>query len=310
MKLAKLMLAAGLSAILGFAAATASHALDATDLIRNNEAAEHYVSYRGLKYADISVGGRTTRAHFKIVHLKPDSTRTEYFDPKELSGIIAIEKGSDSWKYLPSTKRWQHNKWELSNEKLSLALKNYNVVSDGKQNPVAGRQAYVVKLMPKKKGNPSETIWIDAQCYITLKSELRNSSGSLISVSAFESIKIEPGNITESVFDVKSDSDSSDSTPKLGFEIVKPRYVPKGYSLAQVSNVPIGQSYAAHLMYTNGINTISVFERKRSRDNSDANMPGLGKWAHMVRFSKGKITFTIISDIDKREVQKIANSLK
>lgn len=309
MKLPRLTLAAGLAGVLSLALSVPAFTLDPLDLVRKSEAADERVSYRGLKYADIVVGKKTTRAHFKVVHRKPGKTRTEYFAPSELTGIITIEHGSDSWHFLPAQQKWQHRKWQLMPERVNLALKNYRAINKGRDS-VAGRSTYVIRLAPKKRGNPSETIWIDSQYYLPLKNELRNSSGELISVSAFREIQFEPKDIRDSVFEVKPDvGHPNNPVPDLGFNIVKPKYVPKGYVLAQTSTVPIGDYYAAHLMYTNGINTISIFERKRG-GKDDGNPPGFGKWANVLRFDRGKITFTIISDIDKRELEKIKNSLK
>ncbi|HOP81479.1 MAG TPA: MucB/RseB C-terminal domain-containing protein, partial [Armatimonadota bacterium] len=97
--------------------------------------------------------------------------------------------------------------------------------------------------------------------------------------------------------------------PDLGFKVVKPKYIPKGYSFVQTTTVPVTKDvYAAHLMYTNGINTISIFERKRDK-NSDK-WDDRGNMANVVRFDHGQVTFTIIGDISKAELQKIANSLK
>ena len=307
MEPARLMLAAALIVLLGPALAMPNQAQAPPDLVRKSLSAERSVSYRGIKYADIWLGGRIIRAHFKILHQKPNRTRTEYFAPPELSGIVTIERGSESWHFLPSQQKWQHYKWELAPERIDLALENHRAIVSG-QGTVAGRTAYAVLLLPKKRGNPSVKIWIDAHYYVVLKSELRNSAGAPISISAFRQIAFEPKDISDSAFDVRLDIRPPDNpVRKLGFEVVKPKYLPKGYSFVRMSTLEFDGKNAAHLMYTNGINTISIFERKRGgRD--------FGPWkagiANVLRFDRGNITFTIISDIDKREMRKIADSLR
>ncbi|HOK54567.1 MAG TPA: MucB/RseB C-terminal domain-containing protein [Armatimonadota bacterium] len=309
MGLARLQLIAGLIVLFGLSVAGIYAAMDPAEIVRKSQNADKYVSYRGLKYADITIDKKTVRAHFKIVHRKPDHTRTEYFQPAELAGIISIDKGSDSWRYLPAQQKWQHNKWELAPQRIDLALKNYNAVSAGKEK-ICGRSAYVIKLIPKKKGNPSETIWVDDKYFLVLKSELRNSSGTPVSVSAFREISFEPTDIKDSAFAVPVNvKPPNNPVPDLGFKVVKPKYIPKGYSFVQTTTVPVTKDvYAAHLMYTNGINTISIFERKRDK-NSDK-WDDRGNMANVVRFDHGQVTFTIIGDISKAELQKIANSLK
>jgi len=312
MKYMALLTAALLAALLEFVFVVPAVAADnPLELLKKSEAAERNISYRGLKFADITVGKRTIRAHFKIVHRKPDHTRTEYFQPSELAGIIVIERGSENWRYMPAQRQWQHNKWELSPQRLKLALKNYNVIYAGK-GKIAGRQTHILKLVPKKSGNPSETIWIDTQYHLVLKSELKNSSGVTISTSEFRQITFEPKDITDAAFNVpKGVKPPHNPVPELGFNVVKPKYIPKGYSYVQTTTVQVEKDiYAAHLMYTNGINTISIFERKKFGKDTGNWKQGMGNVANMVRFDRNNITFTIIGDIDKRELQKIADSLK
>ncbi|MEN6520655.1 MAG: MucB/RseB C-terminal domain-containing protein [Armatimonadota bacterium] len=312
MKRAAIVLAILIIALLEIVSICPAYTADnPLDLLKKSEAAEQNISYRGLKFADITVGRRTIRAHFKIVHQKPNCTRTEYFQPSELAGIIVVEKNADYWRFLPSQGHWQHNKWELAPQRINLALKNYKVTKAG-QDVVAGRQAYVLRLTPRKRGNPSETVWIDTVYHLVLKNELKNSSGTTISVSAFRQITFEPGNITAAAFMVPRNIKAQNNpVPDLGFTVVKPKYMPKGYSFVQTTSVPVGNDvYAAHLMYTNGINTISIFERKAGGKNSGNWNSGLGNVANMVRFNHGRVIFTIIGDIAKQELQRIADSLK
>lgn len=312
MKHTALITAALLAALLEFVFIVPVVAADSPlELLKKSEAAERNTSYRGFKFADITVGKRTIRAHFKIVHRKPDHTRTEYFQPSELAGIIVIERGSENWRYLPAQRQWQHNKWELAPQRLNLALKNYKVIDVG-NGKIAGRPTNIIKLVPKKSGNPSETIWIDDQYHLVLKSELKNSSGVTISISEFRKITFNPKDIKDATFTVpKGVKPPNNPVPDLGFSIVKPKYIPKGYSFVQTTTVPVEKDvFAAHLMYTNGINTISIFERKKSGKDSGNWKSGVGNVANMVRFDRNQITFTIIGDIEKRELQKIADSLK
>lgn len=312
MKRVAFVLAVSVIALLEIVFISPAHTADnPLDLLKMSQAAERNTSYRGLKFADITIDKRTIRAHFKIVHRKPDHTRTEYFQPSELAGIIVIEKKGDNWRFLPAQGYWQHNKWELAPQQINLALKNYKVTDAG-QGTVAGRQAYILKLTPKKRGNPSETVWIDKVYHLVLKNELKNSSGTTVSVSEFRQISFEPDDITDAAFAIpKEIKPPNNPVPDLGFTVVKPKYMPKGYSFVQTTSVLVGNDvYAAHLMYTNGINTISIFERKARGKDSGNWKSGLGSVANMVRFDHGHITFTIIGDIAKRELQRIADSLK
>lgn len=310
MNLSRLALVAALALFAAFTTTTTSHALDGQSLLNLSENADKLFSYQGTKFADISVGDHTTRAVFRVVHEKPDRTRTDYLGPAGLAGIVTISRPDGNWTYLSVRKVWEKSKWDPVGPSVSLAMRNYTPVKVGR-GKIAKRPAHIVKLLPKKPGNPSETIWIDTVTYLPLRSELRNSAGALISVSAFRDIVFNPKNIRPSLFASENIGTPIPRPPigDLGFKVVMPGYLPRGYELVRVANIRIGTGLAAHLMYSNGVNSISIFERKRGTDKGQK-PPGLGKWANVVRFDRGMVTFTIISDISIGELRRIAGSLK
>lgn len=289
--------------------ASAALAISPEDKVKRSNAADRNVSYRGTKTTTM-YSGRNVQARMKVTHLKPDNTRIEYTAPGELAGIVTIDKGNDSWRYLPKKGEWEHQKWDLGEETLTLALRNYNVVDAG-SGSVAGRPAYVVKIVPKSKGIPSQTLWIDKQTYLVLKSEVRGPSGSLRSSSSFSDIDINPRGISSGLFSVRGKVEDNNGAGSFGFTPVKPDYLPRGYVLVGIAPVKVDGGVAAHLQYTNGINTISIFQKRLPRPaNSSERVEKKPNGITIITSSKGRISFTVIGDISQDELMRVAKSLR
>ena len=63
-------------------------AATATDVLRRAEVANKQVSYRGTKVAAVYFGGNVRTAALKVVHLKPDKTRTNTILPSHSRGLL------------------------------------------------------------------------------------------------------------------------------------------------------------------------------------------------------------------------------
>ena len=310
----RLALAGTLAALLMFIAAAGvppASAASPQEVIRKAESADEIVSYRGIKWTNIYVLGRVIRANYKVVHLNPDKTRIDYFRPAELTGIITITKGDENWRFLPKKGEWERQRWDLDADRVELAVKNYEVKDGGTDN-VAGRSVYVFKFSPRKRGSPSQSIWVDKEYFLILRSETRNANGDLTAASAFTEIRFNSGDIKSSVFEISGREASNSPSGKLGFRVIKPSYVPKGYQLVDVNSINIGNDPAAHLKYSNGLNTLSIFERKGGAGPKEAQkfLKLLPRGVRMRTFNHNGIAFTIIGDIDKRELDKIIKSIR
>ncbi len=113
------------------------------ELLRRSEEADKHVDYRGIKRATVAFGERTAVATMKVIHLRPDLTRTVYYAPEALAGIIVIRNGPDGWKYCPRQDVWEPiGRCAMRcNETIRRdALRNYDVRLVGTER-VAGRAA-------------------------------------------------------------------------------------------------------------------------------------------------------------------------
>lgn len=157
---------------------------------------------------------------------------------------------------------------------LDLLIRNYHVSLSGRDT-VAGRTADIVELIPRYSGNPSKKLWIDREKGIILRSEDRTASGKIRSTMEFTSIDF-LGSISDAAFEHPANAESTlvklagerklsraELGKSVGISVTSPTYLPRGYILDSMRTYSCGCDCghkAAHLRYTNGLNSISVFE--------------------------------------------------
>lgn len=288
----------------------AAFAADAVELFQRSQAAEKHVSYRGMKVATLCCGDNATKALFKVVHLKPDKTRTEYFAPAMLGGVIFIQNGQDSWRFSPQRDAWRKltcPKTGLPDMLSQEALTNFEMRLVG-QDKIAGREVYEIRAVPKRAGESSRRLWIDRDHYVVIGTQVENSTGRVITRSEFTKIEFNPPDIDRSIFKVSGKVETPAKTTELPFKVLKPTYVPSGYRLVDIDTLIVQRTPSVHLQYSNGASTISIFQRK-----SDSALVGPragGKMLNVFTCSRGGMQFTLIGSVSRPELRKVADSIK
>ena len=300
--------------LLLFLGCSAAFGANVSEVLHRAERAERLISYRGIKQAVVRCGSRNpsyTETKMSIVHLKPDKTRTAYLTPSKLSGTIVIRNGETSWRYRPQSKLWEHMGGcivSVANNVSQDFIRNYQVRLAGIER-IAGRDAYLVSAVPKSKGDPSHRFWIDRHTYLVLASETKTSSGKLLRSSRFLSIELNPNDISPSLFVVPNNVRRGDNgAVRLGFRVMKPSYLPKGYRLVGATSSCIGGMAYSHLRFSNGINTISLFQRLA--DKSGSRFAVGEKSTNVVTCVRNGVRCTIVGDLSRSELQKILASLR
>lgn len=287
---------------------SAAFAATAVDVVRKAQAAQGHVSYRGSKTACVTVGGRMVCSQMQVTHLKPNSTRTQYDSPKAVSGTVVIQRGDAVWKYIPSRKAWERQpcgSTGISKCGLDIALSNYSLRLSGSQK-LLGRDSYVVVATPKRAGESVVRLWIDKQSYLTLKTQIEKPSGQVISSTSFSKIAINPKDISASVFAVPADNTSARPSVHPHFRVSRPKYLPVGYRLIGEACGKACGHECVHLQFSNGVNTISLFERTVSARGHAPCLPG--KLTGVKTWTRHGMLFTLIGDLPPDELRKIANS--
>ena len=282
----------------------------AKEVVQRAEVADRYVSYRGMKVASVYFGSALAKATLKVVHLKPDKTRTEYFAPPALAGIILIQNGLDRWKYHPREKVWHELLpcSALPNDVIRRgAFENYHVRLLGTDR-VAGRQTYVIQAVPKRKGESARRVWVDKQFYLVVRTQDESLGGWVINSSRYTTIDFNPSDISASTFKVTGKIKSAPKPAGIKFPIVKPSYLPPGYKLVGVAGMKVSNHSCAHLQFSNGANTISLFERIADKKTAAASIQS--KITNVLMWTRKGMLFTLMGDVSRAELQKIADSIK
>lgn len=285
-------------------------AATAAEVLKRAEVADRYVSYRGMKLATVQFGRDATRATLKVVHLKPDKTRTEYFAPSLLAGVVMLQDGSEFWRYHPKDKVWEHVGLcggVSSDDVNRCALSNYEVRMVG-TDQIAGRSAYVLIATPRRRGETVRRLWIDREHYLVMGVQAESPDGSVLHSSRYTSVDFNPPDISPSLFKVSGKVKRPPAGSKsAGFKAARPSYLPKGYRLVGVSCLSVNGCVSSHTRFSNGVNTISLFQHR-----SDAESPATqlrSKVASVITWAREGMRFTLMGDISKAELQKMADSI-
>ncbi len=297
-------------------------------IARSNDALE------GLRYE-----GRRLVTNFDLLGRKTEVEYREYFDgarqgvplrrleyvrDSHLQGIIMVDDGRFVWQYNPRTKRairqrsGPHMLPEVLARRTELLLENYDCRERGMEQ-VAGRKCYVVELLPRVPGNPSRTVYADVFTYLPLKTVNLRGTGTLKSISEFTSINFHP-RFGKDLFAVPRDVvvvggisregpyDLQRAAGRLGVAIRTPKYLPPGYVFAGAHCLwGAGGARAVHLLYFDGLSTISLFEEPTTHHVVERWLPAGS--VHEFRWADGAMKYTLIGDIVPAELARIKDSL-
>lgn len=131
-------------------------------------------------------------------------------------------------------------------QKIARQLAEYNARLVG-QDTLAGRPAWVVDLLPQRRGKPSRRLWLDQQTGVQLGLEERDARGRLVQASYFERVQFHPRPApTRADFTfipppgtriVDEFATVGEAQRRVPFRILEPTYLPPGFFLQGVGVV-------------------------------------------------------------------------
>ncbi len=203
--------------------------------------------------------------------------------PEGRRQIIAFTSPNEVWVWLPFAKKalrtegsgfpsWR-DMWQIRTDKLDMAKANYTLRFVGRDR-IAERFCIVLQLEPRVKGNAVRKIWVHLPTRLPLQVERYSPDGQLEIRIAFTEVKInEPLPLLILEPSVPSDwavenlpsfqrrrLDISQAKEFLGFEPILPSWLPQGYILEGIFALGDQRWKMAHIVYTDGIGVISVFQ--------------------------------------------------
>jgi negative regulator of sigma E activity len=319
----------------------AAPAADSDALVRAALEAPHHVSYVG-ELQTIRWGTRDANATIqRIEHLAPASTRRTFLAPEALYGEYDITLGTTTTKIDPREHRAMvsenpsSNNEATLNSNIALLISNYRAVL-GPVEMVAARPATTVSFVNKYTGERMMRLWIDNETKVVLAKEAYHQDGSLAWRSRFDAIRFTneiPSDVFSTAippgFQEVSGRRFADITDDLqrtieqaGFTPANPHYLPEGFHVIGAENSTFGGIHTFHLLYSDGIRTLSLFENDvDSEPDFDGMKPELthvdGHDAEYVKdgpttllsWHEDGLAFTLIGDLDLKGLTDIATSV-
>jgi sigma-E factor negative regulatory protein RseB len=190
-------------------------------------------------------------------------------------------------------------------------------IRGGNRERLLGRDTRVVALHPRDEYRYGYRLWIDEQTSMPLKTQLCDQSGQVIEQIVFSNIDL-PERIPESEFKPLVDASSyrwlraesqvaSASAPAL-WEAMR---LPPGFRMSNRSaqTLPGSSEPVAHLVYTDGVASVSVFVESRRADSPAEGAARVGSASAFSTVVDGH-QVTAVGEVPPNTVQFIAKSVK
>jgi hypothetical protein len=341
--------AAGAGALIAvFAAATIATAaptptpaprVDSDALLRTALDATRRVSYVG-QLQTTRWGSRAASATIqRVEHLAPAETRRTFLAPEDLYGEYDITSGSTTTKFDPRHNRAvvtesPGNRRAAGSGSVVLLEQNYRPIL-GPVESVAGRPTTTMWLVNRYTGVRAMRLWIDNGTKVVLAKEAYHADGSLAWRMRFDEIRFTaeiPHDIFSTAIPVgfrvedRRFADLSTDVQRIldeaGFKSIGPRYLPDGFSIIGADVTQINGVRSVHLVYGDGVRTVSLFENNASAaadfgtlkpatvrfEGHDASYVKDGPTTLLAWQEKG-LAFALVGDLDIRELIQIATSV-
>lgn len=275
--------------------------------------------------------GRVLRAH--VLTSRQGDLRIEYRSAP-LAGITVWETPTRTYRYSPRSQRLTVTErlaspTEDAGRELQL-IRNYAVHRSGEEE-VAGRTAIRVDLRPRSGKGTWKQIWIDRETAVILRSDAQTARGRIVRSTRFTQVRYLPAGsepdaaafmpgpalMKQLVRDSGSAIERLD-LPELnrraGFAVRLPAQLPRGYTLsgAYETSCPCRTPHsAARLEFTDGLNTLSLFQCGSPRCTSAENCFAAGGEApQAVRAERDGIYFLAVGDLPRAELDQLIRSAK
>lgn len=177
--------------------------------------------------------------------------------------------------------------WQHRIHSIDLLFQNYEVKRDGRES-IAGRLAERVVVTPRWPGRPTRTMWIDPESGFLLAAETRMPEDGTVAVLRFEELEFDP-EFSEGTFAApakrpepaatdgeapkkpaagfnlfsgftRANTNLDAARAEVKFRVLLPRSLPSGFALGETAVLRLGDASALHMVYTDGLATLSLFE--------------------------------------------------
>lgn len=296
-------------------------------------------SYAGVVEV-VRIGERDSEASvYRIEHRAPDLTRRLYTSPSSLSGDAIVSKGDVSFSIDVKRRRIVETRNDAVDDRIALndnyvlLRDNYRAIERGIES-FDGRPTVDVALVNRYSRRPVMLVRIDRQSMVVLDRQEFAPDGALVSEVRFTEIHYNAP-IAQSDFALpkafalvqgptfaQPSENAKQVVQHAGFAAREPSSLPEGFAAVEGSLVALHGVRTVHLLYSDGIRTVSLFESVKapmpdmarlspestSVAGRSAQFAEQGALA-ILAWSDGNLSYTLVGDLGREELARIAASL-
>jgi sigma-E factor negative regulatory protein RseB len=181
-------------------------------------------------------------------------------------------------------------------------------IRGGERERLLGRTTRVVALHPRDEYRYGYRLWIDEQTSMPLKTQLCDQSGEVIEQIVFSNIDL-PERIPDSMFKPQIDRQVATNAAPALWEAMR---LPPGFRMANRSAqaMPGSSEPVEHLVYTDGIASVSVFVERRKPNSKPSEGPArVGSSSAFSTVVDGH-QVTAVGEVPPTTVELIAKQVK
>lgn len=220
-------------------------------------------------------GGQTET--LRIVHRASGGPMAERIVSLDGSGREFIRRGAELICYLPDQKTVLVEQAQdvglLLGElrKLELVAAGQYTVSEVARTRISGRSARLIVVEPRDGFRYGYRLWIDESTAMPLKTQLRTGNGRVIEQIVFTELTL-PQNIADRALEAEVDARNyrwlrHEAAIGTGNSTWQARQLPPGFRMTvQATQIlPGGKHPVTHLVYSDGLASVSVFVEELTR---------------------------------------------
>lgn len=298
---------------------------DPLEILRRSIAARGNVDYAGVRTVVMFEAGVKIHGVEQEIHSQaPDKLRIMVINPPSQRGTLFLANGEEQWECDPYARRALRVDLPPPSQVRAQRLQEMDRLGRSLRlqfcgtETIAGRDAYVVKVYTPN-GLPVKKSWIDAQTFVTLKTQRFDSEGRVKSSAFFTRINFDP-EFGPGLFTFSPPADCTvieaarppermplaEAEQRAGFQAVLPTYLPAGYRFqdGSVAVIQLKGRNALWLSFTNGVDTFSLFQG-RSGGPADTQRRG-----RALTWQDGNFRFTLLGPLSAEEMQQVRASIR
>lgn len=193
-------------------------------------------------------------------------------------------------------------------------LANYYTINQLGDDRIAGHETSVLYVQPKDAYRYGYKYWLDIETRVLLKCDLLDEQGEIVEQMMYTSFS-NHSEVPQSAFKMpeldgytRQMLDSKNGTQaRIGWRATK---MPQGFMLTQSTNRSEGDTQSFHLMYSDGLASVSVFIE--SVDNSAHRLAGASDMGALNAYGKqiNGTQITVMGEVPPATVATIAESME